>query len=48
MNWGEVVFVLLTIAGTFVLVVIFFVLKSEKKLRMEKLRESKADKGGRG
>jgi uncharacterized protein YpmS len=48
MNWGEVIFSLLTLAGVFVLVVILFVLKSEKKSRKKKLRESKANKGERG
>jgi uncharacterized protein YpmS len=31
MNWGEVVFLLLALAGVFVLVIIVFVLKSEKQ-----------------
>lgn len=31
MNWGEVIFMLLALAGVFVLVVIVFVLKSEKQ-----------------
>jgi len=48
MNWGEVIFSLITLAGVFVLVVVVFVLKSEKKSRMKKLRESKANKGERG
>jgi uncharacterized protein YpmS len=31
MNWGEVIFMLLALAGVFVLVVIVFVLKSENQ-----------------
>jgi hypothetical protein len=31
MNWGEVIFMLLTLAGVFVLVVVVFVLKSAKQ-----------------
>jgi uncharacterized protein YpmS len=36
MNWGEVIFSLLALAGVFVLVVIVFVLKSEKQVKNEK------------
>ncbi len=31
MNWGDAIFMLLALAGVFVLVVIVFVLKAEKK-----------------
>ncbi|MDP6674752.1 MAG: hypothetical protein QGH93_07910 [Gammaproteobacteria bacterium] len=36
MNWGEVIFFLLSLAGLFVLVVIVFVLKSIKQVGNEK------------
>ena len=37
MNWGEVIFMLLALAGVFVLVVIVFVLKSEKQSTDKKI-----------
>jgi hypothetical protein len=37
MNWGDVIFALLTLAGLFVLVVIVFVLKSGNLVENEKI-----------
>ena len=37
MNWGEVIFMLLALADVFVLVVIVFVLKSEKQSTDKKI-----------
>jgi len=43
MNWGEII---ITFAGLFVLVVIVFVLKSEKKVRDEKTSRKQDQPGG--
>ncbi len=41
MNWGDIIFFLLTLASVFVLVVIVFVLKSEKKIEDKNTSEEK-------
>jgi len=48
MNWGEVIFLLLALAGVFVLVVIVFVLKSEKQAKNEKASQKQDQSGNRG
>ncbi len=48
MNWGEVIFLLLTLASVFVLVVIVFVLKSENKAQNEKASQKQGRPGSRG
>jgi len=48
MNWGEVIFFLLALAGVFVLVVIVFVLKSEKKVENDKASQKQGQSGTRG
>ena len=45
MNWGEVIFFLLTLASVFVLVVIVFVLKSKKQVENEEASQ-KQDRSG--
>jgi uncharacterized protein YpmS len=47
MNWGEVIFLLLALAGVFVLVVIIFVLKSEKQAENEKTSRKQDQSGNR-
>ncbi|MCP4925195.1 MAG: hypothetical protein QGG67_10845 [Gammaproteobacteria bacterium] len=47
MNWGEVIFFLLTLASVFVLVVIVFVLRSVKPAKNEKAAR-KQDQSGSG
>jgi len=47
MNWGEVIFFLLALAGVFVLVVIVFVLKSEKQVGNEKASRKQGPSGSR-
>jgi uncharacterized protein YpmS len=48
MNWGEVIFLLLALAGVFVLVIIVFVLKSQKQVENEKAPQKHGRPGGRG
>lgn len=45
MNWGEVIFLLLGLAGVFVLVVIVFVLKSGKQVENEKTSQEQGRSG---
>jgi hypothetical protein len=47
MNWGDIVFSLLALAGVFVIVVIIFVIKSEKQVRNEKSSQRKGQPSGR-
>jgi uncharacterized protein YpmS len=48
MNWGDVIFFLLALAGVFVLVVILFVLKSGKQVENEKASRKQGQSGRRG
>ncbi|MDP7270395.1 MAG: hypothetical protein QGG65_03505 [Gammaproteobacteria bacterium] len=45
MNWGNIIFSLLALAGMFVLVVIIFVLKSKKQVENEEASQ-KQDRSG--
>ena len=47
MNWGEVIFLLLALAGVFVLVIIVFVLKSGKQVENEKASRKRGQPGSR-
>ena len=46
MDWGEVIFFLLTLAGLFVLVLIVFILKSEKQAKNKKDSQKRDESGG--
>jgi len=48
MNWGEVIFFLLALAGVFVLVVIVFVIKSGNQVENEKASRKQGESGSRG
>jgi hypothetical protein len=47
MNWGDIIFSLLALAGVFVLVVIIFVLKAEKQVKNEKASQKQSQPRGR-
>jgi uncharacterized protein YpmS len=47
MNWGNIVFSLLALAGVFVLVVIIFVIKAEKQVKNEKASQKQGQPRGR-
>jgi uncharacterized protein YpmS len=47
MNWGDIVFSLLALASVFVLIVVIFVIKSEKQVKNEKSSQKQGQPRGR-